>query len=522
MSAAEETLKGQSTAQGTSVPILNRVLDFLSSVRFGVVMLCVLVVFAMIGMLIVQQNVAGFDTWYVGLTPAEKTVFGALGFFDIYHSWYFNLLLLILSLNIILASIDRFPSTWTAYIREPKLTATRDWLLARREHEIIESGKNPAEIEQVVKRALEASGYKTRVTPTTTTEYGIDADGRKDFSKIITRTTTTVFGQSGAWNRLGAYVIHVFLLTLFLGHFVAFQTGFDADVRMTPGERTDQIQLIQFNLDKKERFNVKLPFSIDCTDIEQSLIDENGGIDITNTLDWHTRININDPSYGTTSADVSLNKPYTYRGYRFFQSQTIPVGNARTITLELTPQNGGAVQTVNIPRLGSATLDDGTKIEYTDFEADFALNNGQPDTRSAEYNNPAAVLNVTQPGQAPVRAFAFAQKLPEGAPVGAPKAGYKWHLAAFEKAPMAHILSIKYDPFNAHFIAWYIGGFGLVLSLMLVFFFSHKRVWASIEEREDGTSEVVLAGEANRNQIAFRDKFNKIAEDIRGISSREQ
>src|SRR6476646_4767543 len=127
MSTAEETLKSQPGASSKSIPVLNRVLDFISSVRVGVVQLCVLVVFAMIGMLIVQQSVGGFDTWYVGLTPAEKMVWGYLGFFDIYHSWYFNLILLSLSLNIILASIDRFPSTWTAYIKEPKLTETRDW-----------------------------------------------------------------------------------------------------------------------------------------------------------------------------------------------------------------------------------------------------------------------------------------------------------------------------------------------------------------------------------------------------------
>jgi len=519
MSTAEETLKSQPAAKEASIPVLNRVLDFLSSVRVGVVMLCILVVFAMIGMLIVQQNVNGFDTWYVGLTPAEKMVWGYLGFFDIYHSWYFNLLLLILSLNIILASIDRFPSTWTAYIKEPKLTATRDWLLGRREHVTVESDKSEADAEAEIKSAFTAAGYKPKVTPTTTTEYGVDENGRKDFSKIITRTTTIVFGQKSSWNRLGAYIIHIFLLTLFLGHFVAFQTGFDADVRMIPGEITDTIQLITFNLDKKEKFDVKLPFTIDCTDIQQRLIDENGGIDITNTLDWRTQVKINDPSYGTTTADISLNKPFTYRGYRFFQSQTIPVGNARTITLDLTPQNGGAVQTVEIPRLGSATLADGTKVEYTDFEPDFTLNGSKPDTQSADYNNPAAVLNVTPPGGQPQRVFAFSAKLPDNAPIAAPRAGYKWHLAAFEKAPLAHILSIKYDPFNAHFIAWYIGGFGLVGSLMLVFFFSHKRVWASIEKKDDGTTEIILAGEANRNHIGFRDKFNKIAERIGGSVS---
>src|SRR3954471_12918601 len=102
MSTAEETLKSQPAAKEKSIPVLNRTLDFLSSVRLGVVMLCILVVFAMIGMLIVQQNVAGFDTWYVGLMPSEKILFGYLGFFDIYHSWYFLGLLLYLSLNIIL------------------------------------------------------------------------------------------------------------------------------------------------------------------------------------------------------------------------------------------------------------------------------------------------------------------------------------------------------------------------------------------------------------------------------------
>ncbi|MCV4614492.1 cytochrome c biogenesis protein ResB, partial [Escherichia coli] len=77
-----------------------------------------------------QQNVQGFDSYYASLTPAEKIVFGYLGFFDIYHTWYFNFLLLFLSLNIILASIDRFPSAWS-YIRKPKTSATEKWLLSR-------------------------------------------------------------------------------------------------------------------------------------------------------------------------------------------------------------------------------------------------------------------------------------------------------------------------------------------------------------------------------------------------------
>ncbi len=516
MSTVEESINSRSVSQQRSAPLLNRALDFLSSVRFGVFQLCVLVVLAMAGMLILQQNVQGFDAYYVSLTPAEKLVFGSLGLFDIYHSWYFNAVLLSLSLNIILASIDRFPSAWS-YIAEPKLTATRDWLLNQKENTVLHYGNlNEAETAEKIKKVFDSQGFKSTITQSTILEYGVDGEGRKDFSVVKNKTTTMVFGQNGQINRLGAYVVHVFLLTLFLGHFVALQTGFDADVRMIPGGKTDEIQLIQFNLDKKEKFSVKLPFSMECTDIQQRLIDEGGSIDVTNTLDWRTQLKIEDPAYGTIIEDVSLNKPMNYRGYRFFQAQTIPIGNARVIKLDLTPQSGGAPFSVDIARNGSANLPDGTKIEYANFEPDFSFGaDGQPDTKTGEYNNPVAVLNVTPPQGERTRVFAFAQKLPDSAPVGAAKAGYKWHLASFEKSPLAHVLSIKYDPYSAAFIAWYIGGFGLVGALMFVFFISHKRVWAQIKTNEDGSTEVVLAGEVNRNQLAFEDKFKKLADELR-------
>ncbi|MGH9819628.1 MAG: cytochrome c biogenesis protein ResB, partial [Pyrinomonadaceae bacterium] len=276
------------------------------------------------------------------------------------------------------------------------------------------------------------------------------------------------------------------------------------------------IQLIEFNLDKKERFNVKLPFTIDCTDIQQHLIDPNGSIGVTNTMDWRTQVKINDPEFGVTTADISLNKPLSYRGYRFFQAQATSMGSARTVTLAVTPQAGGDPIKVEVPRGGATTLADGTKVEFKDFQPDFTFGpDGQPSSRSTDYNNPVAILNVTPPTGDATRVFAFGGKIPDNIPVGAPKAGYKWRLADFEKSPFAHILSIKYDPFNASIIAWYFGGFGLVGALAFVFFISHKRVWAMIERRDDGRLEIVLAGEANRNHLGFEDKFKKIADDLK-------
>jgi hypothetical protein len=142
------------------------------------------------------------------------------------------------------------------------------------------------------------------------------------------------------------------------------------------------------------------------------------------------------------------------------------------------------------------------------------LNQGKPDTRSANYVNPAAILNITTPDGEKKTAYAFGAKLPDNVPIGAPVAGYKWRLGNFEKSPLAHVLSIKYDPFEAAFIAWYIGGLGLTGALCFVFFVSHRRVWALIGEQDENGFEVIIGAHTNRNEQGFGDKFNKIVEGL--------
>lgn len=513
MSVAEETINEK--AKPVSKPVIERGLDFLSSVRFGVVLLVALVILSVLGMLIVQQNVNGFETFYVSLTPAEKTVYSWLGLFDVYHSWYYNFLLLTLSLNIILASIDRFPSAW-AYIKKPKFKATREWIRSQMQSETLQVvGENEKQIADKIREIFKSNNLKTRISEDTVKYYLNDEHGKKDFGNIQTKTNLIVFGESGKWNRMGAYIVHVFLLTLFLGHYVALQTGFDADVQFQPGQTTNEIQLIEFNLDKQDRYKVSLPFTITCTDIEQQLIDPKGDISISNTVDWRTQIKINDPDYGETIADVSLNKPFSYRGYRFFQASAITLGSARSATLELKPTNGGETIKVNLERNGSAKLADGTLIEYEGFFPDFTLVNGQPDTKSSDYNNPAMVLNVTPTEGERTRVFAFAGNVGDNIPIGAPKLGYKWRLADFEKSPLAHVLSIKYDPFDAAFIAWYIGGFGLMGALCFVFFMSHRRFWALVENKGNGNFEIIFGANANRNEQSLEDKFKKIIAEFK-------
>ncbi|MCA1558477.1 MAG: cytochrome c biogenesis protein ResB, partial [Acidobacteria bacterium] len=311
---------------------LSQFLAVLSSVRFGVSLLILLVVLSMLGMIIMQKNVDGFENYYADLMPSTRALFRMLGFFDIYHVWYFNLLLLVLSLNIVLASIDRFPTAWR-FIKHKKLEAGRKFLESQQQHAsmTIEAESKGAAAERVA-RTFRSQGLRPTVT---------EKNGR-----------VFVFGERGAWNRLGAYSVHVALLTIFLGGFLTAQFSREGQMPLTPGMSTNKMTNVQFNLDESStvdivRAPVEVPFTVTCTDIQQKLIHKDGSIQANNTIDWLTRIRITDET-GTREGLVHLNEPLDYRGYRFFQASFIAQGSARNIKLRLTAETDGAAQEVNI------------------------------------------------------------------------------------------------------------------------------------------------------------------------------
>jgi cytochrome c biogenesis protein len=442
------------------------------------------------------QEVEGFAKYYAELTPAQQLVYGQLGFFDIYHSWYFNALLLVLSLNIILASIDRFPGAWS-FISRPKLDASATWLRGQEQHaEFTLRGETQASVAERIAAACRAAGLKTVIS---------DKGGR-----------AFVFAQKNAWNRLGAYAVHVALLTIFTGGFLTAQLGRTGQMPLKPGSTSSEISQVVFNLDQLGTQTVQLPFTVTCTDIQQKLIKKDGPITADNTIDWLTRIKIKDET-GEREALVHLNNPFDYRGYRFFQQSFINVGRARNIKLNLKPvQEGLSAQEVSIPRDGETTLADGTRIRFADFMPDFTMQGREISTETGEYSNPAAILEVTSPSGEKKRAFAFAQDVPANAPIAAPVAGYKFHLADFEKVPDQHVLAIQRDPGSTVF---YVGSALLILTLCSVFFFSHQRFWAAIESGNSGAEQefaVVMGANTNRNATALEDRFKKVTENIHG------
>ncbi|HEX8069631.1 MAG TPA: cytochrome c biogenesis protein ResB [Pyrinomonadaceae bacterium] len=468
--------------------LTTRFVDLLSSVRFGVLLLVLLALASVAGMLVMQVNVEGFDKYYAELSPATRLLFGTLGLFDIYHSWYFNVLLLVLSFNIILSSIDNFPKAWT-YIGRRKLDASAHWL--RGQEQSAEWAAADASARALAER-IGAACRAERLRATVTERQG----------------ATFVFAERGAWNRLGAYAVHVALLVIFAGGFLTAQLGHTGQMMLAPGAARAEMAETSFDLDKPRQSTVQLPFEVECTDIQQKLLDKNGPVNPMNTLDWLTAIKIRDPARGETDAVVRLNRPFDYRGYRFFQASFVPEGRARTVTLKFTPEQGGATEQVTLKRDETATLNDGTRVRFADFYSDFALQGTKATSQSDEYNNPAAAVMLSRPDGAAAKGYAFTAAARGAGPlVGQAVAGYKVELVEFEKVGAAHILSVQKDPGATVVYA----GFALLsLTLVGVFFCAHQRVWARIEPRAAGGYAVTFGGNTNRGRIAFEERFKRL------------
>lgn len=485
--------------------LIDRFLALISSVPFGIILLVLLLTLSMIGMLIQQQELDTFATYFANLTPAERTIYGGLGFFDIYHAGYFNFLLLLLSLNIILASIDHFPKAWKL-MRHKKLTASPRFTQALRiKHDPVAlPALNRETIVERAQAAARALKYKVTVT---------DKDGR-----------TTIFAEKGAWNRMGAYAVHVSLLTIFAGGMLTSLKSHQGGMWVQTGKTEEKMMRNVFNLDQVGQQAMELPFTVECLDIRQTLIDKDKFIDSGNTIDWFTQVKITEKQTGKTeTALIHMNKPYDWgisllgNKYRFFQASTMEMGGARTVFLQILSASGGAAQDIEIRLNGETQLADGTKVRYLEFLPDFQLTQqGQVDTASGQYNNPAAHLEITPPNGEPSRVWAFgadfrqqletapalkSRLLPEGKP--------QFVLKDFEKSSQAHMLSIQYDPGASWF---YLGSAMLCTSLLLVFFFSHQRLWIVCED-----GKVSLGGDANRNRLGLEDRMKQIAARIQGI-----
>ncbi|MEN3333697.1 MAG: cytochrome c biosis protein [Blastocatellia bacterium] len=496
-SPSDDLAKGNISFFGS---LIDYFLRLLSSVRFGLIMLSTLLTCSMIGMLIMQINVEGFQKYYAALSPAKRIAFGTLGFFDIYHSWYFSLLLAITGLNIILASIDRFPTAWQ-YIKKPKLIASPKFIRAQMFSAEADYAGHSGQLVEGIKENWRRRRFSVRVS---------EGEGR-----------TTIFAQRYVWNRLGAYAVHVALLTIFTGGFLTNRYGVGGSMEIEPNRVSDKFGILQYTLDGPKASTMTLPFKIQCLDLQQTLIRPEGGLDAQNTIDWLSFIRIEDNGRMNDML-VHLNNVGNYRGYRFFQSQFSPSASARQVSVSFEPASGGEAVTVTIRKNEAVDVPGIGSVRFVEFYPDFEMSpSGFAPIQSAEYNRPFAQLEILTPAGERRGALALGPQAAAFFDLGKSGQsvkddvekellinGKRVLLKDFEKVSRAHTLTIQYDPGRTPV---YIGFVLLLISLCGVFFFSHQRLWAVLEPSGDHRGgKLYIGGNVNRNRQAYEETFNRM------------
>ena len=100
---------------------------------------------------------------------------------------------------------------------------------------------------------------------------------------------------------MGAYAVHVSLLTIFTGGMLTSGALSNLSPKLAShqggmwvqtGKSDDKILRNVFNLDQVGQQAVELPFTVECLDIRQTLIDKTKSISSSNTIDWFTKVKI--------------------------------------------------------------------------------------------------------------------------------------------------------------------------------------------------------------------------------------
>src|SRR5208283_5916443 len=91
-----------------------------ASIKTGVVLLILVVILAAAGTVILQRPMTEPEDMQRAYSPQALRLLDATGLTDVFHAWWFIGLMLLVSLSIVAASIDRFPNAWRFYSRPYK------------------------------------------------------------------------------------------------------------------------------------------------------------------------------------------------------------------------------------------------------------------------------------------------------------------------------------------------------------------------------------------------------------------
>src|SRR4030042_4208889 len=219
----------------TSISLLSEILDFFASVKMALVLLITLAITSLLGTILPQgEPLAFYRQLY---TPWSGKLIGFLQLYDMYHSWWFQWLLLLLTVNLIVCSLKRFSSTWKVVTASPR--SVSEHLFETLPFNQKFSLKEPPMDSRVWVQSLLGRHFG-KLTP------------------LSLNQGTAFYFEKGRFSRFGVYLVHSSVLVIFMGAIIGSLYGFNGFLEIKEGESRDQIFIKGPHALKKLGFSVRL------------------------------------------------------------------------------------------------------------------------------------------------------------------------------------------------------------------------------------------------------------------------
>jgi cytochrome c biogenesis protein len=439
--------------------------DYLCSLKLAMLLLLSLAITSIIGTIIPQGNL---DPQYLQtLSQAKFKLYTALGFFDMYHSWWFVLLLMLLAVNLTACSIKRLPQIWKV-VTQP-VTTLDDGLR-----------KSLANLE-TIKVAGSAQSLKDRVAQVLQGTVGTPVITEKDGAYHI-------FAQKTPWCRLAVYVVHLSILVIFLGAIVGSLFGFKGYVNIPERGSVNKVM-------GRNNKPLDLGFELRCEKFSVAFYDTGAPKEFKSIL---TVLENGKPVPGFVNVATIVNDPLTYKGMTFYQSS---YGNAGEHDFVVSNLDGSNPSGVKVPSDSEASLPGGAVMHV--LEAVPEVSPYEPDK-----TGPAAFIEIHTTDGGSHKMVIYAN-YPELNLALAKKSGvpYLFKYVGGREGKYTG-LQVTRDP--GVNIVW-LGCLLMVIGVYCAFFLSHKRVWAVVKD-----GEIVIGGNANKNPAGFQIAFEQLVDRVKG------
>jgi cytochrome c biogenesis protein len=441
----------------------NRIWKFFTSIKLSVVLLLLLAATSIIGTLIPQNKSP--EQYLTAFGESLYRIFDVFNLFDMYHSWWFNLLIILLAANIIVCSINRLSATWKIiFVKIPPFNISRFKKLSNKEEFFDE--RAPEDLRKVYEPFVAKRFGYTRVDQT-------DKGWR-------------IFAEKWRWTRLGVYTVHLSVLLLLVGALAGSMFGFDGYVNIPEGEAVSSIRLRN-----SSQFQ-NLDFSVRCDDFDVSFYDTGA------PKEFRSKLSIIEAGNTVLQKDIIVNDPLRYKGINFFQSSYGPLP-PREVTLNFQNVETGKNFRQNAVIGQEITLPEGMgKFVVKDYRnaVDFRGQNvGEAFFGTFTPKDESSVF-VLLPIQ-----FPSFDRMRKGSVVIS-VAGYKQRYYTG--------LQVTTDPG-----VWvvYTGFIMIIIGCFITFFMSHQRLCIDVEQK-GGKSKVMISGRANKNKLGMDKKIRMLAQKL--------